>query len=163
MVIPEQTGIVPAEKRIAELGIHLPPAPQPLGAYVEAVESGRLLFLTGMMPVLAGKPQYVGVLGKGLSVDDGRDSARIAVLNALAVARQHLGSLDRITRVLKTEVYLVATEDFVAQLPKIADGASELLRDVFGARGLSVRKVIGATVLPLNVPVLVELLYEIKP
>ncbi len=140
----------------------MPPAPEPLGAYAETVQSGNLLFITGTMPVAGGKPKYVGVLGKDVDFADGVKAARLAALNALAAARQHLGSLDRVSRVLKTEVYLVTTEDLVLSQPKIADGASELLIEIYGSKGLSARKVMGVSSLPLYVPLMVELLLEVK-
>lgn len=157
-----KSEIVSAEKRIVELGIDMPPAPQPLGAYVETVQSGRLLFVAGTLPTVAGKLKYTGTLGKDLSPSDGQDAARLAALNALAAARQHLGSLDRIVRVLKTELYLVTTDDFAALQPKIGDGTSQLLLDVFGNKGLSVRKIMGVASIPLNAPVMLELLFEVE-
>lgn len=157
-----KSEIVSAEKRIVELGIDMPPAPQPLGAYVETVQSGRLLFVAGTLPTVAGKLKYTGTLGKDLSLSDGQDAARLAALNALAAARQHLGSLDRIVRVLKTELYLVTTDDFAALQPKIGDGTSQLLLDVFGNKGLSVRKIMGVASIPLNAPVMLELLFEVE-
>jgi enamine deaminase RidA (YjgF/YER057c/UK114 family) len=150
-----------AEKRITELGINVPPVPQPLGAYTETVQSGRLLFVTGMIPTVAGKPQFTGTLGKDVDLLDGQKAARLAALNALAAARHHLGTLDRIVQVLKTEVYLVTTDDFVAIQPKIADGASQLLLDIFGDKGRSVRKIMGVSSIPMQVPVMVELLFEV--
>jgi enamine deaminase RidA (YjgF/YER057c/UK114 family) len=151
-----------AEERIAARGISMPPAPTPLGAYSETVQSGNLLFITGTIPTLEGRPEYVGTLGKEVDLTSGIKAARLAALNSLAAARQHLGSLDRVSRVLKTEVYLVTTENFIANQPKIADGASELLLEVFGDRGLSVRKIMGVTSIPLQVPLMVELLLEVQ-
>jgi enamine deaminase RidA (YjgF/YER057c/UK114 family) len=159
MVSP--TKAATAEERIKRLGVEIPPAPKPLGAYVETVQSGNLLFITGTLPVLSGKPKYVGTIGKNLTFADGFDSARIAALNAIAAAREHLGTLDRVTRVLKTEVYVVATDRHTSELPRIADGASELLRDVFGEEMRSVRKVLGVASIPLGVPVMVEILLEV--
>jgi enamine deaminase RidA (YjgF/YER057c/UK114 family) len=158
MVNPSQS----AEERIAALGINMPPAPAPLGAYTETVQSGNLLFITGTIPIVKGKPAYVGMLGRDVNFEDGVKAARLAALNALAAARQHLGSLDRVTRVLKTEVYLATTEDFIVHQPKIADGASELLLQIFGSRGLSVRKIMGVSSIPLRVPLMVELLLEVE-
>lgn len=162
MVNPAQTELVSAEQRMVDLGISMPPGPEPLGAYTETVQSGRLLFVTGTMPTIAGRPQYVGVLGKDMDLIEGQKAARLSATNALAAARQVLGSLNRITRVLKTEVYLVTTDDFITLQPKIADGASELLLEVFGSKGLSVRKVLGVSSIPLHVPVMVELLFEVE-
>jgi enamine deaminase RidA (YjgF/YER057c/UK114 family) len=150
-----------AEERIKSLGIAIPEAPRPLGLYVEAVQSGNLLFLTGAMPVVAGKAKFLGRLGNDLTVQDGSEGARVAAINALAMARKHLGTLDRVTRVVKTEVYAVITDDLVSELPRVADGASQLLHEVFGAKGLSARKVIGVSSLPLGVPVMVEFVFEV--
>jgi enamine deaminase RidA (YjgF/YER057c/UK114 family) len=151
-----------AEARIRSLGIEIPEVPRPLGAYVEAVQSGNLLFLTGAMPIVSGKPKFAGKLGTSLTAHDGFEAAKLAATNALAMARDHLGTLDRVTRVLKTEIYAVATDEIVSELPRIADGASELLRDIFGADKLSVRKVIGVANLPLNVPIMVEIVLEVS-
>jgi enamine deaminase RidA (YjgF/YER057c/UK114 family) len=148
-----------AEARIAELGIVLPPAPTPFGNYVEVLESGNLLFFSGMLPVVGHVPKYVGRLGKELDVEAGRDAARTAVLSGLAAARQHLGTLDRVRRVVRLGVYMATCGDFFDQ-PRVADGASDLLHDVFGPEGLSGRLVMGVASLPLNVPIEVELIFE---
>src|ERR1700761_9853731 len=126
-------GTQPASpaRRLQDLGIVLPSAPHPLGAYVETVQSDNLLFLSGMLPVKDGKLQYVGRLGKELDESAGRDALRTATLNALSAAKAHLGSLDRVTRVVSVKVYLATHGDFYNQ-PIVADAASEFLRDVFG-------------------------------
>jgi len=151
-----------AEARIISLGIEIPEVPKPLGLYVEAVQSGNLLFLTGAMPTVLGKPKFAGKLGANLTARDGFEAAKLAATNALAMARHHLGTLDRVTRVLKTEIYIVTTDELVSELPRIADGASELLRDIFGADKLSVRKVVGVANLPLHVPIMVEIVMEVS-
>ena len=156
------TSMNTAEARIKSLGLEIPEAPRPLVLYVEAVQSGNLLFLTGAMPTVSGKPKFAGKLGVKLTAQDGFEAAKLAATNALGMARQHLGTLDRVTRVLKTEIYAVATDELVSELPHIADGASELLRDVFGADKLSVRKVVGVSNLPLPVPVMVEIVLEVS-
>ena len=135
--------------------------PSPLGAYVEAVQTGDLLFLSGMLPVAGGKPAFVGRLGKELDAEQGRAATRLAAMNALAAAKKHLGSLDRVTRVVRLSVYLATAGDFFDQ-PRVADGASELLRDVFGAERMSVRSVIGVASLPLGMPVEVEVTMEVR-
>jgi enamine deaminase RidA (YjgF/YER057c/UK114 family) len=150
-----------AEEQLRRLGIDLPKAPKPLGVYVETVQSGNLLFITGQIPVLDGVAQFTGRLGDNLDVNDGQRATRLAALNALAAAREQLGSLDRISRVVKTEVCLVTTDEFIEQQPKTADGASELFRDVFGEERLSVRKVFGIASIPMRVPAMVELVLEI--
>ncbi len=140
----------------------MPPAPQPLGAYAETVQSGRLLFVAGTIPTWGGKPKYTGTLGIEVGLDAGQQAARLAALNALAAARQHLGSLDRVTQVLRTEVWVVTTDEYVSFQPKIADGASQLLLDVFGEKGRSVRKLLGVASIPLHAPLAVELLLEVQ-
>ena len=150
-----------AERRLQELGIILPNAPRPLGAYVEAVQSGNLLFLSGTLPIKDGKPQYIGRLGNELDADAGRDALRTATLNALSAAKEHLGSLDRVRRVVRVGVYLATSGDFYNQ-PMVADAASELLRDVFGEEKMSVRSVFGVASLPLGLPVILEVAFDVN-
>ena len=150
-----------AEERLSDLGIDLPHPPRPLGAYVEAVQTGSLLFLSGTLPLESGIPRFVGRVGGELSIEDGRRATRLAVLNALAAAREHLGSLDRVTRVVRLAVSLLTTPDF-REHPKVADAASELLATVFGADRKSTRMVYGAVSLPLGVCVVVELILEVR-
>jgi enamine deaminase RidA (YjgF/YER057c/UK114 family) len=157
MVSPQP---VSAERRLQDLGIVLPKAPHPLGAYVESVQSGSLLFLSGMLPVKYGKPQYVGRLGKDLDAEAGRNALRIATLNALSAAKEHLGSLDRVSRVVRVGVYLAASDDFHNQ-PMVADEASELLREIFGEGRMSVRSVFGVVSLPLGSAVMLEVTFEV--
>ncbi|MBB5319338.1 RidA family protein [Tunturibacter empetritectus] len=161
MVSPNSPQPVSAERRLLDLGIVLPNAPHPLGAYVEAVRSGSLLFLSGMLPVKDGKLQSVGRLGRELDESAGRDALRTATLNALSVAKAHLGLLDRVTRVVSVKVYLATAGDFHNQ-PIVADAASELLRDVFGEDKMSVRSVLGVTSLPLGAPVMLEVTFEVN-
>lgn len=142
------------------LNIVLPRAPTPLGAYVEAVQTGNLLFLSGTLPVEAGVPKFVGRIGGDLSLEEGRAATRLAALNALALAREHLGSLDRVTRVVRLGVNLVTSADF-RDHPKVADAASELLVDVFGPERISTRQVLGVASLPLGLCVELEVILEI--
>jgi enamine deaminase RidA (YjgF/YER057c/UK114 family) len=149
-----------AEQRLAELGIELPAPPTPFGTYVETLQTGNLLFFTGMLPVVDHKPKYIGRLGKELDAAAGRDAARTAALSALAAANKHLGSLDRVTRVVRLGVFIATHGDFFDQ-PTVADGASDLFRDVFGADKNSVRLVIGVASLPLGMPIELEVILEI--
>jgi enamine deaminase RidA (YjgF/YER057c/UK114 family) len=149
-----------AERRLLDLGIALPNAPHPLGAYVETVQTGSLLFLSGMLPVENGKLQYVGRLGKDLDESAGRDALRTATLNALSAAKAHIGSLDHVTKVVSVKVYLATHGDFYNQ-PIVADAASEVLRDVFGEDRMSVRSVLGVATLPLGAPVMLEVVFEV--
>jgi enamine deaminase RidA (YjgF/YER057c/UK114 family) len=149
-----------AERRLRDLGIQLPPAPTPFGSYVEAVQTGNLLFLSGMLPVMDHKPKYLGRVGKELDVEAGRDAVHTAALGALAVAQQHLGSLDRITRVVRLGVFIAASGDVVDQ-PKVADAVSDLFREIFGSDKTAVRIVIGVASLPLGVPIELEVIFEV--
>jgi len=151
---------VGAERRLKELGIDLPAPPQPFGTYAEAVRTGHLLFLSGMLPTEGRAAKFIGRVGAELDVEAGRLAARLAALNGLAVAREHLGSLDKVNRIVRLGV-LVATSGDVRDQPKVADGASELLQDVFGKDKNPSRLVSGVASLPLGVPVEVELIFEV--
>jgi enamine deaminase RidA (YjgF/YER057c/UK114 family) len=150
-----------AEQRLKDLGIELGEGPLPLGAYVEAVQTGNLLFLSGMLPIAGRKAAFIGRLGKELDSEKGREATRLAAMNVLAAARKHLGSLDKVTRVVRLTVFLATAGDFFDQ-PKVADGASELFRDVFGEGKMSVRSVIGVASLPLGMPVELEVTMEVR-
>lgn len=148
------------EGRLTDLNIVLPSAPTPFGTYVEAVRSGNLLFLSGMLPVIDHKPKYLGKLGKELDVESGKDAARIAAFSALAAAKEYLGSLDRIARVVRLGIFIATAGDFIDH-PKVADGASDLFYDIFGSEKPAVRLVIGVASLPLGTPVELEVILEI--
>ena len=154
-----QTG---AEQRLHDHNIELPSVPTPLGAYVEVVQTGNLLFLSGMLPVAGGKPAYLGRLGAELTVEDGRKAAAIACLNALSAARYYLGSLDKVSRVVRLGVS-VATEGDFREHPSVADAASDMLVHVFGEENLSTRIVLGVASLPLGMPIELEVIFEVTP
>src|ERR1700730_1093740 len=151
-----------AEERLRQLGIKLPEPPEPFGIYAEAVQTGNLLFLTGMLPTVGREARFIGRIGAELDVQTGHKAAYLAALNALAVARQHLGSLDKVKRIVRLGV-AVATSGDVRDQPKVADGASELLQDVFGKDKNPSRLVYGVASLPLGVPVELELILEVSP
>ena len=148
------------EKRLQELGITLPAPPQPFGSYAEAVQSGNLLFLSGMLPTEGRVAKFIGRVGAELDVEAGRHAAHLAALNGLAVARQHLGSLDKVVRIVRLGVS-IATSGDLREHPKIADGASNLLQDVFGKDKNPSRLIFGVASLPLGVPVELELIFEV--
>jgi enamine deaminase RidA (YjgF/YER057c/UK114 family) len=150
-----------AEQRLRQLGIKLPAPPEPFGIYAEAVRTGNLLFLTGMLPTVGREAKFTGRVGAELDVPTGRNAAYLAALNALAVARQHLGSLDKATRIVRLGVS-VATSGDVRDQPNVADGASEVLQDVFGKDKNPSRLVYGVASLPLGVPVELELIFEVS-
>ena len=150
-----------AERRLQELGIELPAPPDPFGTYVEAVQTGNLLFLSGMLPTEGRGAKFIGRVGAELDVEAGRKAAHLAALNVLAVTRQHLGSLDKVTRIVRLGVS-VATSGDVRQQPKVADAASELLQDIFGKDKSPCRLVYGVASLPLGTPVELELIFEVS-
>jgi len=154
---PQPAG---AETRLKDLGIQLPAAPTPFGTYVEARQTGNLLFLSGMLPVVNHKPKYLGRLGRELDVETGRDAAYTAALSALAAAKQYLGSLDRVTSVVRLGVFIATSGDFFDQ-PRVADAVSDLFCDIFGSERTAVRLVIGVASLPLGMPIELEVIFEV--
>jgi enamine deaminase RidA (YjgF/YER057c/UK114 family) len=148
--------------RISALGLVLPAPPTPLGAYVESSDTGNLLFLSGTLPVVKGKLAMAGRLGENLSVKEGQEAARIASLNALAAAKQHLGSLDRLKKLVKLTVLVATTEQFTDHAA-VADGASNLFVQIFGSEAGHVRLVYGVQSLPIGAPVIVDVIFEIEP
>jgi enamine deaminase RidA (YjgF/YER057c/UK114 family) len=151
-----------AEQRLKELGLTLPAPPTPFGTYVEAVQTGNLLFLTGMLPTEGRAAKFIGHVGAELDVAAGSEAARLAALNALAVARRHLGSLDKVTRIVRLGVS-VATVGDVRDQPKVADAASQLLEKVFGKDKNPCRLVYGVASLPLGAAVELEVIFEVAP
>jgi len=154
---PRQPG---AEQRLKELDIKLPTPPEPFGTYVEAVQTGNLLFLSGMLPTEGHGPKFVDRVGAELDLEARRNAAHLAALNVLAVAREYLGSLDKVTRVVRLGVS-VATSGDVRDQPKIADAASELLQKIFGKDKSPCRLVYGVASLPLGTPVELEVIFEV--
>ncbi len=161
MVTRESARPASAEQRLEELGIKLPAPPEPFGTYAEAVQTGNLLFLTGMLPTEGRAAKFIGRVGAELDVETGRKAAYLAALNGLAAAREYLGSLDKVTRIIRLGV-LVATSGDVRDQPKVADGASELLQDIFGKGKNPSRLVYGVASLPLGTPVELELIFEVS-
>src|SRR5438045_7645423 len=159
MVTSEHSNPKGAEQRLRELGIELPAPPEPFGTYAEAVQTGNLLFLTGMLPTEGRAAKFIGRVGAELDVETGRKAAYLAALNGLAVAREYLGSLDKVTRIIRLGVLVATSGDFRDQ-PKVADGASELLQDIFGKGKNPSRLVYGVASLPLGTPVELELIFE---
>ena len=151
-----------AERRLKELGIQLPAPPEPFGAYVESVQTGNLLFLSGMLPTEGRGAKFIGRVGAELDVEAGRQAAHLAALNVIAVARRHLGSLDKVVRIVRLGV-AVATSGDVRDQPKVADAASVLVQDVFGKDKSPCRLVFGVASLPLGAPVELEVIFEAAP
>jgi enamine deaminase RidA (YjgF/YER057c/UK114 family) len=156
------TNSTPAEERLAKLGIHLSDAPTPFGAYVPAVQTGNLLFLSGMLATSGHAATAVGVVGKDLDGKAGREAAYTASLNVLALTKKQLGSLNRVSRVVRLGVYVAEAPEFTEH-PKIGDAASDLLRDVFGDETVSSRLVFGVASVLLGSPVEREVILEVMP
>jgi enamine deaminase RidA (YjgF/YER057c/UK114 family) len=151
-----------AEERLAKLDIRLPDPPTPFGAYVPAVHTGNLLFLSGMLATSGHTVTVTGIVGKDLDLTAARNATRTAALNAIALTRKQLGSLDRVSRVVRLGISLVTTPQFTDHA-KVADAASELFRDVFGEATVSTRLIIGVASLPFGSPVALEVILEVKP
>lgn len=150
------------ETRLAELGLELPQGPAPVANYVPFVISGNQVFISGQVPMKDGKPQYIGHLGDTFSVDEGYQAARLCGLNLLAQLRNACGGdLDRVERVIKLVGFVAATPDFTDP-PKVVNGASDLMVEVFGETGRHARSAVGAPCLPLGVAVEVEGVFQIR-
>ncbi|HLE47272.1 MAG TPA: RidA family protein [Candidatus Thermoplasmatota archaeon] len=148
-----------AEARLKTLSVALPVAPKAVATYSSWVRSGNLVFVAGQGPMVNGTPKYKGKLGANVTLAQGQECARIACLNALAIVKEALGSLDKVKRVVKANVYVACTNDFTDQ-PKVANGATELIKEIWGEGGLPVRAAVGVNVLPMDIPVELELVVE---
>jgi enamine deaminase RidA (YjgF/YER057c/UK114 family) len=152
---------VSADAKLADLGIVLPPPPKPAGLYVPAAQTGNLLFIAGQVPMADGKVARQGKLGRDVSIEDAAALARICALQALAIVKHELGSLDRVSRVVRTAGFVASAEGFTDH-PLVVNGASQLLIDVFGEAGKGARVAVGLAELPMGVPVEVEFLFETR-
>ena len=151
------------EARLKELGIEIVDAPAPLANYVPYTVSGNIVFVSGQGTLQDGKLRYIGKLGREFTIEDGYQAARICALNVLAQLRNACGGdLDRVTRVLKISGFVNSMPDFTAQ-PKVVNGASDLFVEVFGDIGRHARFAVGAPVLPDDIAVEVDGIFEIRP
>lgn len=147
--------------RLVELGLALPPVAKPVGAYVPALRHGDLLYLSGQIPLKDGKLAYTGrVGGDGRSLEDAQAAARLCTLNAIGAAAEQAGGIDHLTRVVKVVVYVASNAGFTDQ-HKVANGASDLLADLFGEAGRHARAAVGVAELPLNASVEVDVLFAV--
>jgi enamine deaminase RidA (YjgF/YER057c/UK114 family) len=152
---------VSPEERLKELGIELPESPTPLGSYIPALRIGNLVFLSGILPLRHGKLARQGKVGKEINLDEAKEEARIATINALSVLKSYVGSFDKVKRCVKITGYVASEPDFTEQ-PKVLNAASDLLFEIFGERGRHVRSAVGVNVLPLNSPVEIEFIFEVS-
>ncbi|MFD8078857.1 RidA family protein [Streptomyces sp. NBC_00510] len=149
------------EQRLAELGLELPAVAAPLAAYVPAVRSGAYVFTAGQLPLVEGKLTCTGKVGAEVTADEAKQLARTCALNALAAVRSVVGDLDRVKRVVKVVGFVASAPDFTGQ-PAVVNGASELLGEVLGEKGVHARSAVGVAVLPLDAPVEVEIQVEVE-
>jgi len=149
------------EEKLKELNIELPEAPKPAGAYVPVARTGKLVFTSGILPVDAGEIKIKGKLGKELSLDQGQEAAGRCVLNGLSAIKKELGSLDKIKQVIRINGYVQSEKGFTDQA-KVMNGASDLLVNIFGEKGKHSRTAIGASELPLNSPVEIDMIIEVE-
>ena len=148
------------EDKLKKLGIELPEAPSPLGSYIPIVRTGNLLFLSGVLPLRNGKLMRTGRVGESVSLDEARDNARTAAINALSVLKANIDSLNKVKRCVKITGYVASAPDFTEQ-PKVLNAASDLMFEIFGEAGRHARAAIGVNVLPLNSPVEIEFIFEV--
>ncbi|MED7928303.1 RidA family protein [Nonomuraea sp. LP-02] len=148
------------EEKLTELGLTLPEVVKPVAAYVPAVRTGNLVYTSGQVPIVDGKPAGTGKLGAEVSLEQGYEMARICALNALAALKAEVGDLSKIVRIVKVVVFVASEPSFTDQ-PKVGNGASDLLGEVLGEAGKHARSAVGVAALPLNVPVEVELIAEV--
>jgi len=149
------------ENRLAALGLALPEVAAPVAAYVPAVRSGAYVYTSGQLPFIDGKLPRTGKVGAEVSVEEAAELARTCALNAIAAAKSAIGDLDRVVRVVKVVGFVASAPDFTAQ-PQVINGASNLLKEAFGEAGAHARSAVGVAVLPLDSPVEVEIVVEVR-
>jgi enamine deaminase RidA (YjgF/YER057c/UK114 family) len=147
------------EERLEQLGVTLPPPAAPVAAYVPCVRTGNLVYVSGQVPLVEGKPSHLGRLGDEIALEDGVAAARTCAVNLLAALKAELGELARVRRVVKLTGFVASTPGFTDQ-PKVVNAASELFNEVFGEAGRHARAAVGVAALPLGVPVEVEAIVE---
>ncbi len=149
------------ENRLKELNIVLPEAPKPAGSYVPAVICGRMVFVAGQLPTQNGELKYTGKVGLDVSIDDGAAAAKICAINALSVIKSYIGDLDKVEQVVRVGGFVNSADGFTMQ-PKVINGASDFLLEVFGEKGKHARAAVGVNELPLNAAVEVEMMVYLK-
>ncbi|HEY4755556.1 MAG TPA: RidA family protein [Ignavibacteriaceae bacterium] len=149
------------EEKISQLGFTLPAAPKPLASYIPAVKVGDLVFTAGQLPIKDGSLAFKGKLGRELNEDEGKKAAQLCALNCLSVIKNEIVSLEKIDRIIKLTVFVNSSEGFINH-PQVANGASDLIREIFGENGKHVRSAVGVAELPLNAPVEIDMIVKIK-
>ena len=153
--------VMNVEKKLENLGLSLPKPPKPVAAYIPAVKTGNLIFVSGQIPVVEGKLKYKGKVGRNLSVEEGYEAAKICVLNALSIIKDMIGSLDKVKRIVRVVGYVNCSDDF-EEPHKVVNGASELLVKIFGEKGRHARLALGSNTLPLGAAIELEMIVEVE-
>jgi len=150
------------EEKLRAMGLELPEPPKPVASYVQCVQTGNLVFVSGQVPRVKGELPYRGKVGAELSIEQGQQAARACALNALSQVKQEIGDLARLRRVVKLTVFVASASGFQEQ-PKVADGASQLLAELLGEKGQHARATVGVNELPLGVAVEMDMIVEVEP
>ena len=150
------------EDKLRQMGLELPEPPKPVASYVPCVRAGNLLFVSGQVPREKGVLRFSGHLGGNLNLEEGRQAARLCALNALSALKQELGNLDRVRRIVKLTGFVASAAGFTDQ-PKVVDGASVFLAELFGEKGQHARAAVGVNELPLGSAVELEMIVEVEP
>ncbi len=148
------------EAKLKEMGITIPEAPKPLASYIPATLIGTQVFTAGQIPLELGKLKYEGKVGSEISLEDAQEAAKLCAINCLSVIKSVTGSLSKIKRIIKVAVYVASADGFTDQ-PKVANGASDFLVEIFGEDGKHVRSAVGVSELPINAPVEIEMIAEV--
>ena len=149
------------EEKLKAMGLSLPKPPKPVAAYIPAVKTGNLIFISGQIPVVNGELKYKGKVGKDLSIEDGYEAAKICVLNALSIVKGMTGSLDKVKRIVRVVGYVNCSDNF-EEPHKVVNGASELLVEIFGEKGRHARLALGTNTLPLGAAIELEMIVEVE-
>ena len=150
------------EERLRQMGLELPEPSKPVASYVPCVRAGNLLFVSGQVPREKGVLRFSGHLGGNLNVEEGRQAARMCALNGLSAVKQELGTLERVRRIVKLTGFVASAAGFTDQ-PKVVDGASVFLVELFGEKGQHARAAVGVNELPLGSAVELEMIVEVEP
>ena len=148
------------EDRIKELGLKLQGIPKPIGSYIPCVQTGNLLFLSGILPIVNGQLIRQGCVGQDINIENAKECVKIATINALSILRFHIGSLNKVKKCIRLTGYIASASNFFEQ-PKVLNAASDLLYEIFGEIGRHARSAVGVNILPLNSPVELEFIFEI--
>jgi len=149
------------EEKINELGYTLPETAKPLAAYIPAIRTGEFVYTSGQVPLVDGKLKYEGKIGTDLTLEEGQKAAIVCALNGLSAIKGVIGNLDNIEQIIKVTVFVSSANGFTDQ-PKVANGASELLGNIFGDAGIHARSAVGVSELPINSAVEIEMIVKVK-